>query len=285
MSIAVVTDSTASLPPALRREHGIRAVPLHLVVDGVDRVEGDEADATSVIEALRRKASVSTARPAPKSFLDAYEAAAADGATEIISMHISGALSGTSDSARAAAEDAPVPVHVVDSRTVAMDLGFAAIGAARDAAAGRDVADVVERAKRRCAASSVRLVVTSLEQLRRGGRIGGASALLGSALSIKPVLHVVDGEVQPLERVRTTNKAIARLRALVQQDCENLPDWADGVEIAVHHVDAAERAQPLAESLIEQVDAPVDLYPISAIIGAHVGIGTVGVAVSPRPRD
>ena len=99
------------------------------------------------------------------------------------------------------------------------------------------------------------------------------------------MLHVVDGEVQPLERVRTTNKAIARLRALVQQDCESLPDWADGVEIAVHHVDAAERAQPLAESLIEQLDAPVDLYPISAIIGAHVGIGTVGVAVSPRPRD
>src|SRR5699024_5695760 len=101
----------------------------------------------------------------PTSFLDAYEAAAADGATEIISMHISGALSGTADSARSAAEHSPVPVHVVDSRTVAMDLGFAAVGAARDAAQGRDVAEVIERAERRCAASSVRLVVTSLEQL------------------------------------------------------------------------------------------------------------------------
>lgn len=285
MSTAVVTDSTASLTQELRSEHGVHVVPLHVVVDGVDRIEGDGADTDWVVDALRRKADVSTARPSPAVFLRAYEQAAKDGAEAIVSVHLSGALSGTIDSARSAALESPVPVHVVDSRAIGMALGFAAIGAARDARAGRDVEDVVARLERRCAASTVRLVVHSLERLRRGGRIGGAAALLGSALAVKPVLHMVDGQVEPLERVRTAGRAIARLQALTEGDCADLPDWADGVEVAVHHIDAAERAEPLAEDLAAHIDGRVDPAPLSAVVAAHVGLGTVGVAVSPRPRD
>ena len=285
MNIAVVTDSTASLTQDHRREHGIRVVPLHVVVGGVDRPEGEGADTGWVIDGLHAKADISTSRPTPAAFLRAYEDAAKGGADAIISVHLSGQLSGTVDSARSAAPESPVPVHVVDSQLIGMALGFAAIGATRDAEAGRGVEDVLERLERRCAASSVRLVVHSLDRLRRGGRIGGAAALLGSALAMKPLLHVVDGEVQPLERVRTAGKAIARLQALTEADCANLPDWADGADVAVHHIDAAERAQLLAGNLEEHVDGDVDLATLSAVVAAHVGLGIVGVAVSPRPRD
>lgn len=285
MNIAVVTDSTASLTQRLRDEHDVLVVPLHVVVDGVDRIEGDGADTGWVVDALRRKADVSTARPSPATFLRTYEEAAKGGAEAIISVHLSGQLSGTGDSARLAALEAPVPVHVVDSRAIGMALGFAAVGAARDARAGRDLEDVLARLERRCSASTVRLVVHSLERLRRGGRIGGATALLGSALAVKPLLHMVDGQVEPLERVRTASRAIARLQALAEADCADLPDWADGVEVAVHQIDAAERARTLAEGLAAHVDGRVETVPLSAVVAAHVGLGTVGVAVSPRPRD
>lgn len=285
MNIAVVTDSTASLTEDLRSRHGITVVPLHVVVDGVDRAEGEGADTGWVVEALRAKADINTSRPTPAAFLQAYQQAAKGGADAIISVHLSGHLSGTADSARSAAPESPVPVHVVDSQLIGMALGFAAIGAARDARAGYDVDDVLERLERRCAASSIRLVVHSLERLRRGGRIGGAAALLGSALAMKPLLHVVDGEVQPLERVRTAGKAIARLQALTEADCDALPDWADGADVAVHHIDAGERAELLAANLAQHVDGDVDLATLSAVVAAHVGLGTVGVAVSPRPRD
>lgn len=285
MNIAVVTDSTASLSMPLRREHGIRVVPLHLVVDGQERLEGDEADGRSVVDALRRKADVSTSRPSPSSFLRAYEEAAKGGAREIISVHLSGELSGTVDAAASAAAESPVPVHVIDSRTISAALGSAAVGAARDAAAGRPAAEIIERFQRRCAASSVRLLVHSLEPLRRGGRIGGARALLGSALAIKPVLHVLDGRVEPLERVRTAGRAVARLQALTIADCDDLPDWATDAEVTVHHLDALERAEPLAAALAEHLSGPVELAPLTAVIGAHVGVGAIGVAVSPRPGD
>lgn len=285
VSTVVVTDSTSGLSAAERTEHGIRVVPLVLVVDGRERIEGDEVDSRAVVDALRRKAEISTSRPAPATFLRAYEAAAKGGATQIVSVHLSGDLSGTVEAARSAAPESPVPVHVVDSRLIGMALGFAAIGAARDGARGLPVEEVVARLEQCCAASTVRMVVHSLEQLRRGGRIGGARALLGSALALKPVLHIVDGHVEPLERVRTAGKAIARLQALTLQDCRDLPEWAGGVDVAVHHLDAEERASALATALREELDVPVSLSPLTAVIGAHVGLGTIGVGVTPRQRD
>lgn len=285
MTIAVVTDSTASLPEDLCRERGIFVVPLYVVVNGKERAEGEGGDPAWVVEALRDKADISTSRPSPAAFLRAYEQAAKGGAEAIVSVHLSGTLSGTVDSARSAALEAPVPVHVVDSRSIGMAVGLAAVGATRDAAEGRTVEDVVERMERRLGASSIRLLVHSLERLRRGGRIGGATALLGSALAVKPVLHVQDGEVQPLERVRTASRAIARLQALTEESCAGLPDWSDGVEIAVQQIDADERATTLAEALTTSLGDRVETTTLSAVVAAHVGLGTIGVAVLPRLRD
>lgn len=285
--VAVVTDSTASLPPEDVAAAGIHVVPLHVVVDGTDHVEGGASGISpeEVAAALRGRRPVSTSQPTPATFLAAYEQAAADGAEAVVSVHLSGDMSGTVSSAGSAAADSPVPVHVVDSGTVGMALGLAALGAAADAADGMPVEDVVARLERRCAASSVRLYVDTLEHLRRGGRIGGAAALLGSALAIKPILQVDDGQVQPLERVRTRSKGLARLRELSETASLDLPDWADGVELAVQHLDAREWADDLAAGLAEQVDAPVRIVQCSAVIGAHVGPGTIAVAICPRPRD
>lgn len=288
MSIAIVTDSTASLPPEDVTAHGLVVVPLHVVIDGEDHVEADGAAGISPAEvgaALRSRREVSTSRPTPATFLDAYERAAAGGAEQIISVHLSEQLSGTVSSAQSAAPDSPVPVHVVDSEVIGMALGFAVLGAAADVRAGRPVEEVLERLRRRAAASSVRMYVDTLEHLRRGGRIGGAQALLGSALAIKPILEMRDGVVEPLERVRTRGRALSRLRELVEESLADLPDWADGAALAVQHVDARERADVLAEDLQPQVDEEVRIVETSAAIGAHVGPGTVGVVVSPRPRS
>lgn len=288
MSVAVVTDSTASLPPEEAAAAGVEVVPLHVVVDGADHLEGPGLTGVSPEElaaALRAKVEVGTARPAPAAFLAAYEKAAAAGAEEIVSVHLSSGLSATVDSARAAAQESPVPVHVIDSRTVGMGMGLAVLGAVADAQAGRSAGEVVERVERRCAASSVRLYVDTLEHLRRGGRIGGARALLGSALAIKPILQVLDGHVEPLEKVRTRGKALARLVELTRLACAELPDWTDEVEIAVQHVDALDRAEAAAAELEDQVDGEVRVVGLSAVIAAHVGPGTLGITVSPRPRD
>lgn len=289
MSIAIVTDSTASLPPEDTADAGITVVPLHVVIDGQDHVEGGEGSTgispEEVAAALRSRQQVATARPSPAVFLEVYERLAASGADEIVSVHLSGGLSSTVESARAAAGDSPAPVHVVDSRIVGMAVGLATVGAATDVAAGRTVEEVVAGIERRCAASSVRMYVDTLEHLRRGGRIGGARALLGSALAIKPILQVLDGHVEPLERVRTRSKALARLQELSELACADLPEWSDGVEVAVQHIDARERAEEVARGLAEHVGGEVRIVELSAVIGAHVGPGTLGITVSPRPRD
>ena len=136
MSITVVTDSTACLTPAMIAESGVIVVPIHVIVDGRTHLDGVDINSGEVATALVRGASVSTAKPTPQQFLDAYTAAADGGATEILSVHVSAALSGTYDSARLAARDSPVPVTVIDTHSIAMGLGFAAMSAAAAATGG-----------------------------------------------------------------------------------------------------------------------------------------------------
>ncbi len=282
MSLAVVTDSTSSLPAERAAAAGVVVVPLHVVIDGSDHAEGPDLPAETVAEALRSRRRVTTARPSPQAFLRAYERAAEYGAEAIISVHLSGDLSGTFASAELAAHDAPVPVRVVDSRTVGLATGFAVEDAGRCARAGMALDEVVDRVTRRCAASSTRLYVDTLEHLRRGGRIGGAAALLGSALAIKPLLSVVDGSVAPLEKVRTAGRALARLEELSLEAAQDLPPWAEGVDVAVHQLAAEPRARELADRLAARIGTEVDVVEDSAVIGAHVGPGALSVAVVPR---
>ncbi|MFJ8943443.1 DegV family protein [Streptomyces sp. NPDC102395] len=277
--VAIVTDSTAYLPQRTMERHGITAVPLTVVVGGQALEEGTEISTRSLAVALQKRRSVTTSRPSPQLFAETYRKAAEAGATGIVSLHLSAELSGTYDAAVVAAREAPVPVRVVDTGMIAMALGFCALTAAETAGAGGSVDEAVTAAEKRAAATSAYFYVDTLDYLRRGGRIGAAQALLGSALAVKPLLQLDGGRIEPLEKVRTASRAIARLEELVAERAGGAP-----VDIAVHHLSAPERASALADRLRARVPALAELHvsEVGAVIGAHTGPGLLGAVVSHR---
>lgn len=283
MSVAIVTDSTSSLPEELATSHGIGVVPLHVVSGGRQYSEGVDITTAELSAALHKFGAVSTSRPSPQAFLDAYEAAASNGADAVVSVHISSDMSGTVGSAMLAASQSPIPVEVVDSRSVGMAVGYAALSAAVAAQRGEDAKTVAAIARARARAATVIFYVDTLEHLRRGGRIGAASALLGSALAIKPLLALSDGHINPIEKVRTAARALSRLEELALDALDSAGE--SGVDIAVHHLDSQSRASDLVDRLRTRgpASATVILVELGAAVGAHVGPGTIAVAVSPRP--
>lgn len=304
MTIAIVTDSTAYLPAALVADRGILVVPLHVVLGGQEHSEGVDVTASDVAAALRSFVPVSTSRPAPQAFLEAYAEAIARGAREIVSVHISADMSSTVGGAVLAAREVGVPVHVVDSRALGMAMGYAVLAgadlvASGDGSAGGATVDgatvdgatldgamVAAYIERLCRAATVNFYVDTLEYLRRGGRIGKAGALVGSALSIKPILGLREGHIVPLEKVRTSSRAIARLEDLAAEAVESAVSRGEIPRVAVHHLDSAERAAMLAERLRARLGETVDgveVVELGAVVGAHVGPGTLAVAVVPLP--
>jgi DegV family protein with EDD domain len=277
--VAIVTDSTAYLHPKQAAERGVAVVPLQVVIDGVACAEGSGVGPAEVADALRRHTPVSTSRPSPRAFLDAYESVAALGAVSVVSIHLSGSLSGTVEAARLAAKDAPLPVDVVDSRSLAMGLGFAVLAACDAADRGLAADEVAATARSRAATSTALFYVDTLDYLRRGGRVGMASAMVGTALAIKPLLRLVDGAIAPLEKVRTSARAVARIEDLAVEAAGVAP-----VDIAVHHLDNGVRAQALADRLAGRLPGLGELVvsEVGAVIGAHVGPGLLAVVVSPR---
>jgi DegV family protein with EDD domain len=282
--VAVITDSTAYLPDELVDGYGIQVVPLYVVLAGHSGREGRDIGSADVARTLAvRGQTVSTSRPTPGDFVAAYRRALDGGADHLVSIHLSAELSGTWDAARlAASQVGEHVVTVVDSRSATMGTGFAVLAAARSAAAGADAATVARTARETAAATRTLFVVDTLEHLRRGGRIGSAAAVLGSALAVKPVLHVQDGRVVPLEKVRTSTRALHRL---VQRAVEAAGD--EPVSVAVHHLAAAEKAERLVGELRNRLPKLRELHvsELGAAIGAHVGPGAVGIVVAPFWRD
>ncbi|MFC4906517.1 DegV family protein [Actinomadura gamaensis] len=277
-AVAVVTDSTSYLPPDLADRHRITIVPLQLVVGGDVRDE-DAITTAETARALREWHPVTTSRPSPERFAATYACAADAGASAVVSVHLSGSMSGTVEAARFAAEDSPVPVHVVDSGTIGMGLGFAALSAAARAMDGAPFTEVVAAAERRAALTRSLFYVDNLEHLRRGGRIGAAANLLGTALLVKPLLGISSGRVKPLEKVRTASRALARLADLAVAEAADRP-----VDLGVQHLAASSRAQALAADLRARIPTVKDVYvgEVGPVIGAHVGPGMLGVVVAPQ---
>ncbi|MEI8081763.1 MAG: DegV family protein [Actinomycetes bacterium] len=280
--VAIVTDSTAYLPPELAREQQIAVLPVQVIISGKPYLEGVDISTEQVASALREWKAVSTSRPSPASFATAYQQAADSGADSVVSAHLSSDLSGTYQMAMLAAKESPIPVQVVDSRTLAMALGYSVLTGADVADAGGSAEEVAAAVSARAARTKLLFYVDSLEYLRRGGRMGSAAAAFGGALRIKPILHVHDGRVQLLEEARTAAKALARLADLAVEA-------ADGsgservVDVAVGHIDAGDRADQLADSLRKRLPGAVVMVgEIGAVVGTHVGPGMVSVVVAPR---
>ncbi|VXC15458.1 conserved hypothetical protein [Aeromicrobium sp. 9AM] len=278
--IAVVTDSTSSLSRADAEREEISVVPLQVIIGAETYTEGVDVTADMIAEALASFVPVSTSRPTPDDFLAVYERLAAEGAEAIVSVHLSAKMSGTLDSAILASKQASVPVTCIDSTQVGIGTGFAAGRAAAARDAGEDAIGVADAARRAGESSTVLLYVDTLEYLKRGGRVGAAAALIGSALAVKPILTITDGLVVPLERVRTQAKALGRLEALAVEkagSCDN------GFDIGVQHLASLPVATAVAERLAAAlgIDA-IGVDEVGASIGAHVGPGMISVTVTPR---
>src|SRR4051812_13726451 len=280
MPVSVVTDSTACLPAAAVGELEISVVPLRVTLGSRTVVDGLGVTSTDVARALRAKMPVSTSRPTPGEFAARYQQLLDDGASHVVSVHLSSALSGTWESAVLAAQDFPHGiVRVVDSRSTAMGLGFPVLAAARRAADGGSAAEVQGAASASVDATRTYFYVDTLEYLRRGGRIGSAAALFATTLSVKPLLHLVEGQIVGLEKVRTSSKALARLVELTVRAAGR-----DDVDLAVHHVAAAERAGAVETQLREQIPRLCDVHvaELGPVISAHLGPGVVGTVIARR---
>lgn len=283
MTVAVVTDSTCTLAADRAAEAEISIVPIQVVVGADTFVDGPEVTADRIAHALREFVPVNTSRPSPAAFTSAYEQAAAAGADEIVSLHVSSRVSGTFESARLGAKEAPVRVHVIDTRQVALAAGFVALNAARAAAQGRTGEAVVRVAQQAIAGASTYFYVDTLDFLRRGGRVGPAAALIGSALAVKPLLSVDDGVIKPIEKVRTSSRAISRLHDLVVERAEA---FEGRFEVGVQHLDALDNAQAFAQKIATSLGLDeIEVTEVGASIAAHVGPGMISVALVPHLID
>lgn len=279
MTVVVVTDSSACIGPE-RGGSAIAVVPLHVFVDGVDLREGVD----TIPEDFAAQGPVTTAGASPSELTDLYaDALDRSGGDGVVAVHISRGLSSTWEAARQAAAAVGDRVRVVDSASAGMGLGYAVLAAARSAANGDGLDDVYDTAASMSARTSSFIVVDRLDHLRRGGRIGAAAALLGTALAMKPVLHLTDGKLVLGEKARTSTKALGKLVDAASRVAEGAAGSGDDeLAMTVHHMLCPDRADTVVSMLRERIAHPIDIdvVPFGAVLGAHVGPGAVGVVVA-----
>ena len=281
--VAVVTDTTAYLPADVVDRQGIVLVPLY-VVFGADRTvkESEITDYPAFFEELRGSESLpTTSQPSVGDFIACFEALLGQD-RDVVSIHLSAGISGTSDSARQAAEQLEREgkggerVRVIDSTTAAGGLGLMALVAAKAAADGLTIDEVDERVQEARAELKIWFALDTLEFLKRGGRIGAASAWIGSTLKVKPILSL-ESELTPVERVRTSSRAFERLVDYARQRHES---GADGW--VVQHISAHEQADKLVDRCRDVFGCePVFIGEIGPVLSAHTGPGLLGVGSIP----
>ena len=279
---AVVCDTTAYLPTELVAERGIETVSLYVSVDGQPGGESEIADYADFYERLRASEDgATTSQPSIGDFISVYEPLL-DAGREIVSIHISAGISGTFEAAGQARQRLidegkdGERIRVMDSRSAAGGMGLCVLGAAAAAAGGADADGCLARAEETRQALKMWFAIDTLEYLRRGGRIGGARAWIGSALKIKPIL-TLEEEITPVERVRTRARSLERLRGYARQRHES---GADGW--VVQHIQDEETAAGLIDDCHEIFGCePVFVSEIGAVLGAHVGPGLLGIGSVP----
>lgn len=276
--VAIVTDSGVNLPEAVQESHQIHVVPLKVILGEETLRDGIDIAPSAYYQLLRAASQLpTTSQPSTGDFVEVYSRLSAE-VDAILSIHLSELLSGTIKSALAARELVNrVPIEVLDSRSASLGLGFVVLAAAREAQRGGDLPEVVATAQELIPRINVIFVVDTLKYLHMGGRIGGASAMLGTALKIKPLLHLYEGRVNPLERVRSKCRATERMLEIMAQRLE--ADDFDGVlHAAVAHADREDEALELKEQVLSRFQ-PAEFYlsELTPAIGTHAGPGTLGL--------
>jgi DegV family protein with EDD domain len=273
MPVVVVTDSSARLPDELRRQWGIRQVPLHILLDDTDLRDGVD----EIPDDIHEHGHATTAAATPAELAEIYRLALADSDGDgVVAVHLSKALSGTLNVAESTAAEIGSDIRVLDSKFTGMNTGFIAMAAARAAADGADLDAVAAAAEAATDRNHGFIVVHQLDNLRRSGRIGGAGAWLGTKLSLKPLLRMDDGKLVLAQRVRTANKAVA---TMIDRVCEIVGERP--ASIAVHHVANPDGAQNLVAALAERLPGcePAMVTRLGPVLALHVGAGALGVCV------
>jgi DegV family protein with EDD domain len=283
MAVRILTDSTCDIPLRQAEALGITIVPLTVFFGDEAFLDGIELDNVAFFNKLQAsKLSPRTSQPSPAAFQEAYTRLINEGADAILSVHVSSKLSGTYQSACNARDALPdemkkIPIEMVDSGIVSLGIGMPIMHAAEEAREGLSLAEIKAHLLDHIARVKIFFVLDTLEYLKRGGRIGGARALLGNMLSVKPILSFKNGEIVPIEQPRTRSKAYARIAQLIGD-----PGEVD--EIAVIESDE-EVGQQLVQSLKTVYQGEIPTYKLGAVLGAQAGPGTAGVMVITARKD
>ena len=273
-SVHIVTDSSCDLPDNLISEMNIKIVPLKIRFGDTEFVDRVELTTDQFWEKCQASDELpSTAAPSPGAFVEEFQNAANEGATGVVAIILSGELSATIEAAQQAAQlvKDEIEVRVIDSRTVTLGLGSVVMGAASAANSGANIEEVAAIASDSVNRTQVHAALDTLENLRKGGRIGAAGSLLGSMLSIKPLIEVRNGVVEPAGKQRTRGKALSYLVGVVEQNADQIE------QIFVTHA-ACDDVDSFLEQVRSVVSVEVLVGEVGPVVGAHAGIGTIGVA-------
>jgi len=275
--IALVTDSTADIPLEIAKEHDINIIPLKVVFGDKEYLDGIDLQPDQFYQMLSQSEALpSSSQPAPADFVNLYESLL-DNYREVISIHLSTGLSGTVNAARLAGERFKGRIHVVDSKSISLGIGLLVMEAARSIQAGLSASEVLKKLREARENSEVLFTLNTLEYLRKGGRIGKVSGMVGSMLHVKPVVRVnEDGIYTPYAKTRTQDQALIAIERGFQQ----LAKGRRAVELAIAHGSALEAASKLKSRLENLLNIETSMFTkVGPVIGVHTGPGTVGAAV------
>ena len=278
MAIKIVTDSTSYIADEYIKKYDINIVSLNVIINGVSSREVDIENEVFYEEIKNSKEIPKSSQPIPNEMLNTFKEIVKDG-DSIVGIFLSSKMSGTYSNANMIKdmilEDYPdADIHILDSKTNCMQMGFAVIEAARTASEGKSINEVINAANHVINNSRFLFTPETLEYLKKGGRIGGAAALFGNVLQIKPILTVVNGETSVFKKVRTRKKAIEEIVKTVLEEIES-----KGLgDIVVHHINCQEDGLKLAKALENKLGKKVDIQSIGPVIGVHVGPGSIGIA-------
>ena len=281
MAVRILTDSTADIPKEQADALGIAVVPLTVIFGEEAYLDGIEMDNATFYSRLQSsKVSPRTSQPPPAAFMEAYQQLINEGADAILCVTLTAKLSGTYQSACTARDSLEgdlkkIPIEIVDSESVSMAMGMAILKAATEAQQGLDLKTIKANLLDRLSRTRLLFVLDTLEYLKRGGRIGSATALVGNMLSIKPILSIKNGIIDVVERPRTRNKAYARIGQLFN-------DMGQPEDICVVESDT-QVGQQLVQSLHESYTGSIPTYKLGAVVGTYAGPGTAGVIVITKP--